>query len=387
MKRFPKALYYMSLANLFFFLGNSFFILLPIFLKDLGASESYIGLVNNIDKFLIIIASVTIGAIIHRWDRILLLRAGYALLVITFLLYLFVSSAGWTIAPIRILHGIGFSLAMILGTSVIFDMITPDRAAEAIGIYGMTAAISNAVSPAVGEILLRRGVSHYVLFIISAVLVAGSLVLSFMMPRRPETHRALPHASQGFSGLYRSGEYRTYAIVTLVFGGGFGIIITYLPNFIRSASGLSYSYFFVVYIAVLMIIRLAFIRIVGRADIRLLLAGALVFGAVMNVSFNLPLSMGLLTFTGIMYGISHGILYPLLNAHVVGMVAEGDRGRSNALFTATFNGGMMLFAYVFGFIIDATGTYRIAFNACACAFVIAAGLLVLRRTGTGTGPA
>lgn len=383
MKRFPKVFYYMSLANLLFFLGNSFFILLPIFLKNLGASESYIGFMNNVDKVLIIISSVIIGAIINKWDRILLLRVGYALLVVTFMLYLLVSSIAWTIAPIRILHGIGFSLVLILGTTVIFDMISPDRAAEAIGIFGVTGAISLAVSPVVGEILLRRGVSHYVLFIISAALVTGSLILSFMLPRRSETRSALPLESKGFFGLYHSGEYRTYTIVTLIFGGGFGIIITYLPNFIRSASGYSYSYFFVVYIAVLMIIRLAFIRIFMRADVRLLLAGALVAGAVMNVSFNLPLSMGLLTFTGILYGISHGVLYPLLNVQMVGMVAEGDRGRSNALFTAAFNGGVMLFAFVFGFIIDATGTYRIAFNACACAFVIAAGLLVLRRTDAG----
>lgn len=383
MKRFPKVFYFMSLANLLFFLGNSFFILLPIFLKNLGASESYIGLMNTVDKLLIIIASVAIGAFIHRWDKILLLRAGYLLLVITFMLYLFVSSVGWTLAPIRILHGIGFSLVMILGTTIIFGMITPDRAVEAIGIYGITGAITNAVSPAIGEILLRRGVSHYVLFIISAALVAGSLILSFMMPRHPQARQVLSQESRGFFKLYRSGEYCTYTIVTLFFGGGFGIIITYLPNFIRSTSILSYSYFFVVYIAVLMIIRFAFIRIVGRTDIGFLLSGALVCGAVMNISVNFPLSMGLLTFMGIMYGISHGILYPVLNAHVVDMVAEDDWGMSNALFTATFNGGMMLFTFVFGFIIDATGTYLIAFNTCACAFVIAVGLLVLQRTGTG----
>jgi MFS family permease len=73
------------------------------------------------------------------------------------------------------------------------------------------------------------------------------------------------------------------------------------------------------------------------------------------------------------------VLYPVLNAHLVGIVAQEDRGRSNALFTATFNGGMLVFAFGLGFLIDLWASYRVAFNACAAAFVIAAVLVVAGR--------
>ena len=92
MKKFPRIYYFMALANLFFFLGNSFFILFPIYLKDLGASESYIGVMNNLDKVLVIAGSVYIGTLIHRHDRIRLLRLGYIILFAAFTAYLFITS-------------------------------------------------------------------------------------------------------------------------------------------------------------------------------------------------------------------------------------------------------------------------------------------------------
>lgn len=377
MKRFPKAFYTMSLANLCFFLGNSFFILFPVYLKGMGASESYIGAVNNIDKVLVIAASVTIGALIHRWDRVLLLRMGYGLLIAVYALYLGIASLSWFVPAVRVLHGMGFSLAMILGTTVIFEIVPGDRAAEAIGLYGITGALTNAVSPAIGEFLLGNGVPFKWLFVIAAALAAVSLALAFAMPRKTVMRDNGDDMARGILALYRDPDYRAYSLVAFVFGGGFGVLLTFLPNFVLTKPGLSYSFFFVVYIAVLVVVRFTFIRVVqawDRAPIVVFMLGA---AACMNACFNLPMGMPLLAGTGLLYGLAHGFLYPVLNAHLVGIVQPGDRGKSNALFTATFNGGMMLFAFAMGFLIDATGSYVPAFNVCAVSFAAAALVLAL----------
>lgn len=379
MKRFPEVFYYMSVANLCFFLGNSFFILLPVYFKNLGASESYIGVMNNIDKILVILTSVTIGSIMHLWDRLKLLRLGYAVLLGAYLAYYGMVSLNWLVPFIRILHGVGFSLAMILGTTVIFDVVPKERAAESIGIYGVTGALSNAVSPAIGELLLRGGVQHRTLFLVSASLVLVSLVIAFVMPRPAVQDNNGDQAPTAVSGLYGNREYLLFSIITLIFGGGFGVIITYLPNFVRTTTSLSYSYFFVVYIAVLIVIRFTFIRLVGKISQTPLLACVLLLAAGMNALFNWNISMITLTLSGLVYGVAHGVLYPVLNAHLVGIVAQEDRGRSNALFTATFNGGMLVFAFGLGFLIDLWASYRVAFNVCAAAFVIAAALVVATR--------
>lgn len=376
MRRYQSLFYYLALANFLFFLGNSFYILLPVFLKNLGASESYIGIMNNVDKVFSIIAAVSIGSLMHGRDRIRLLRLGYLILLIAYSLYLFVSSLTWMLLAIRIIHGIGFSVAMILGTSIIFDIVPIKDAAEAIGIYGITGALSNALSPFFGEMLLSRGYSHHLIFALSVLLVSMSLAITFVMPR---VQRHTPSTAQpirrGSLHLFANPKFLYIVLATIIFGGGFGVIVTYLPNFIRTTTNYKFSYFFIIYIIILIIIRFTFIKSVGRINRNILLLIVFSIGALMNLFLNYLNSIIMLVIVSIMYGITHGVLYPVLNTIVVSLVPSHDRGKANALFTASFNGGMMIFALTLGFFIDYSGTYLAAFDVCAVMFILAIILL------------
>ncbi len=384
MKRYKPIFYYLALANFLFFLGNSLYILFPVYLKNMGASESYIGVMNNIDKVFIIISAVSLGSIMHGRDRIRMLRLGYLILLVAYASYLLISSLSWFILAIRILHGIGFSVAMILGTTIVFDIVPLEDAAEAIGLYGITGALSNALSPFVGEMLLARGHSHQLIFILSVVLVGMSMAITFLLPRGDlRDPDACEPATRGSLHLLSDRKFLLMSLAGLIFGGGFGVIITYLPNFIRTTTDFKFSIFFMTYIAVLIIIRFTFMRIVNRFNRVVIIMIAFAVGALMNLCLNFLYSMAVLIAVSIMYGITHGILYPVLNATMVGLVDTCDRGKANALFTATFNGGMMAFALGLGFLIDHTGTYRSAFNFCAAGFVAALPLLWAVRSRYG----
>jgi predicted MFS family arabinose efflux permease len=386
MRRYNQLFYLLALANFLFFLGNSLFILLPVFLKNMGASESYIGVMNNVDKIFTIITAVGIGSIMHGRDRIRLLRAGYLILVFAYAAYLAVSSLTWMLLLIRVIHGIGFSVAMIMGTSIIFDIVPMEDAAEAIGIYGVTGALSNALSPFFGELLLSRGHSHYLIFALSVLLVSLSLAITFLMPRGDRPGPAADEqARRGSLRLLSDPRYLLMTLATIIFGGGFGVIVTYLPNFIRTTTSYKFSSFFIIYICVLIIIRFTFIRIVGRFSRNNLLMAVFALGALMNLFMNFLDTFVMLIIVSIMYGITHGILYPVLNTTVVRLVHLHDRGKANALFTASFNGGMMIFALLLGFLIDRCGTYLAAFDVCAAMFVVAIALLLIMKVKY-TGP-
>lgn len=384
MKRFKPILYYLAMANFLFFLGNSLFILFPVFLKNLGASESYIGVMNNIDKVFIIAGSVSIASLMQGRDRIRMLRLGYLILLVAYSSYLLISSLSWAILAIRVIHGIGFSVAMILGTTIVFDIVPLEDAAEAIGLYGITGSLSNAISPFVGETLLAHGFSHRFIFFLSVVLVGMSMAITFLLPRG-DLHDpdSCEPATRGSLHLLSKPKYLLMTIAGLIFGGGFGVIITYLPNFIRTTTDFRFSIFFMTYIAVLIIIRFTFMRIVNLFNRVSLIMAAFAVGAVMNLCLNFLYSMAVLIAVSVMYGVTHGILYPVLNATMVGLVDARDRGKANALFTATFNGGMMFFALGLGFLIDRTGSYLSAFNFCAAAFVAALPLLWIVRSRYG----
>lgn len=376
MKRFPPIYYLTALGNLLFFLANSFFILFPLYLKDLGASESYIGLMNSIDKVLVIFGSIYIGTIIHRFDRIRFLRLGYVVLLAAFCLYLFIYSISPLVPFVRLLHGAGFAIAMILGTTIVFESVPPERATEAIGLYGVTGAISNAISPFLGEMLLSRGVSHHSIYIIAVVLIALAFLLTFVMSHlHPVLRDENDVRLDGTLRLFNDDQYRLYSLASFIFGGGFGIIITFLPNFVRTATNLNFSTFFIVYISVLILIRFTALRSMERADKKSLIAAIFIVGFLMNLAVNWLNSLAMLVSVGILYGITHGVLYPVLNAHLVNLVSNGDRGKSNAVFTALFNGGMMAFAFLGGIIIDHTNSYPAAFNFSALTFIIMAAMV------------
>ena len=161
------------------------------------------------------------------------------------------------------------------------------------------------------------------------------------------------------------------ALVSMIFGGGFGVIVTYLPNFIRTTTSFKFSYFFLIYIAVLIIIRFTFIKQMGRINRKHLLMAVFAVGALMNLFLNFLDSIVMLVIVSVMYGITHGILYPVLNTILVSIVDAHDRGKANALFTASFNGGMMVFALSLGFLIDYRNSYLAAFNVCAVMFLVA----------------
>ncbi len=372
MKRYNSLFYYLALANFLFFLGNSLYILLPVYLKNLGATESYIGIMNNVDKIFTIISAVTIGSIMQGRDRIRLLRIGYLILACAYASYLLITSLTWALLLIRIMHGIGFSVAMITGTSIIFEIVPMKDAAEAIGIYGITGALSNAISPFFGEMLLSRGYPHQVIFSISVALVMLSLAITFIMPCLDCGAKVenMP-TSRGSLHLMAKPKFLLMALVSMIFGGGFGVIVTYLPNFIRTTTSFKFSYFFLIYIAVLIIIRFTFIKQVGRINRSILIMVVFAVGSLMNVFLNFLDSMIMLVIVSVMYGLTHGILYPVLNTILVSIVEAHDRGKANALFTASFNGGMMLFALSLGFLIDYRNSYLVAFDVCAAMFLLA----------------
>ncbi|HPL15091.1 MAG TPA: MFS transporter [Spirochaetota bacterium] len=370
MKRYNSIFYYLALANFLFFLGNSLCILLPVYLKNLGASESYIGIMNNVDKIFTIISAVTLGSIMQGRDRIRLLRVGYIILACAYASYLLVTSLTWSLLLIRVMHGIGFSVAMILGTSIIFEIVPIKDAAEAIGIYGITGALSNAISPFFGEMILSYGYPHQVIFALSVVLVLSSLVITFIMPCLDCGTAAKPlPTSRGSLHLLAKPKFLLMALVSIIFGGGFGVIVTYLPNFIRTTTSFKFSYFFIIYISILIIIRFTFIKQVGRIKRSALLTAVLAVGALMNVFMNFLDSIIVLIIVSVMYGITHGILYPVLDTIQVSIVEPHDRGKANALFTASFNGGMMIFALTLGFLIDYLDSYLAAFDVCAIMFL------------------
>lgn len=372
MLKFNAEFYKITAANFLFFIGFSFFILFPVFLKDIGATESFIGIMNGFDKISIIVTAFFIGAFIAGRNRLLILRTGYVIMIIVSLLHLFITDPTVLIALIRIAHGAGFAVAITLVTTMIFETVPSHRAASAIGIFGITGAMSGAISPLAAETLLNYGYTFDAIFILSALSISAALGLSFFIKidppdKKPESDPA----AAGIISLIKIKRVIPIAAVTFIFGGGFGIIITFFPNFILTTTELAFSSFFLSYITTLILVRVVLVDTFAPGAKKELIVTAFATGSAMFFIFYFLDNLTVLLLAGAMYGIAHGILYPVLNTYMVEAAGFENRERSNSLYIAMFNAGMMAFSASLGFAVDAAGSYMPAFFTAGGIFILA----------------
>lgn len=372
MLKFNAEFYKITAANFLFFIGFSFFILFPVFLKDIGATESFIGIMNGFDKISIIVTAFFIGAFIAGRNRLLILRTGYVIMIIVSLLHLFITDPTVLIALIRIAHGAGFAVAITLVTTMIFETVPSHRAASAIGIFGITGAMSGAISPLAAETLLNYGYTFDAIFILSALSISAALGLSFFIKidppdKKPESDPA----AAGIISLIKIKRVIPIAAVTFIFGGGFGIIITFFPNFILTTTELAFSSFFLSYITTLILVRVVLVDTFAPGGKKELIVTAFATGSAMFFIFYFLDNLTVLLLAGAMYGIAHGILYPVLNTYMVEAAGFENRERSNSLYIAMFNAGMMAFSASLGFAVDAAGSYMPAFFTAGGIFILA----------------
>ena len=372
MLKFNAEFYKITAANFLFFIGFSFFILFPVFLKDIGATESFIGIMNGFDKISIIVTAFFIGAFIAGRDRLLILRTGYVIMIIVSLLHLFITDPTVLIALIRIAHGAGFAVALTLVTTMIFETVPSHRAASAIGIFGITGAMSGAISPLAAETLLNQGYTFDAIFILSAVSISAALGLSFFIKIDPPDKKpdSAP-AAAGILSLIKIKRVIPIAAVTFIFGGGFGIIITFFPNFILTTTELAFSSFFLSYITTLILVRVVLVDAFAPGSKKELIVTAFATGSAMFFILYFLDNLPVLLLAGAMYGIAHGILYPVLNTYMVEAAGFENRERSNSLYIAMFNAGMMAFSATLGFAVDASGSYMPAFFTAGTIFILA----------------
>jgi MFS family permease len=79
---------------------------------------------------------------------------------------------------------------------------------------------------------------------------------------------------------------------------------------------------------------------------------------------------------GVLCGLGHGYVFPILSALIIDRAPEGDRGAAVTLFTALFDVGLLLGGPSLGWVIETWG-YRAMFGASALVLVL--GSLVFAR--------
>jgi MFS family permease len=348
-------------ATFLFSTSGAFFLLLPVYLQQIGSTASQIGLVAGLLRIGSLLARPLAGRLLERFGRRPVTLAGAALAITSVLSLFIFPQPGGPFLTMRVLQGVGTSMVDSGLGAMVADLSPPLARAQVFAIYTVWMNLAGAVMPAIGEAIARHG--GFCSLFAAAVLVLGSmLILVHRLPetarRRQEQPQALRALAEGAAPLLLGGA---------MIGLAYGVLTVFVPVARIAAAPGRAGMFFFAYFTGLIGARLASgLGLSWVARPAIFLPAYAVLAAGLGV---LPLgdSVFLLVGVGLTCGASHGILMPIIFSLLLFGVPRGRRGWTVALLAAAFDFGNVAGTMGLGLVAERLGYGGI--------FILAAGIL------------
>jgi len=341
------------LTQFAFGLGVSAFLLLPKHLAEEGAAGWMLGAITSAMSVSVVLATPLSAHLADRIHPARLARLGALVLGASSLGFHLTREPGPLMLALRACHGVAFSLTITGTAALAANIAAPNRLARTIGLFGAAMLATQAVAPALLEPLTERfGWSVLYTAAAFAALVAVALTVPLPMPSmlKPSTAAALE------AGERPALSERLWPCLeaSAVMGFAFGAVVSFAPALALERGATSISALFTGYTALALGVRIlggglgdAF----GHARTSL---SALMVYAVVILAFSW-LEPGLLAVLGAGLGLSHGLLFPSLNALVLAETPPERRGRVQALFFGSFHFGVTVSGVLLGALVPYLG--------------------------------
>ncbi len=351
-----------TVTNFFFFLGMNGFLLLPLYIKNLGGTEVEVGMVMGVYNAVGILCQPLIGPWVDALGRRPFMLAGAALALAAAILATVAPSIG-LLAFVRVLQGLGFSCFFVANYSYVIDLVPQAQRGWALGIYGVAGLVGTAVAPLIGEWTIRY-FGFRPLFAGAAAMMA---VAGFFVWGLRERGREGTLPVRGFiwerGGLAEA--FQLSMAVTFFFGLGAGTIFVFLPTFAEEVGVRTLAVFFTAFSLSAIGVRVFGGRLSDTHGRRAVIVPSMFVQAAATtllaaVGFLVSRTSAtpvvpVLFLAGLMLGGGHGFLYPGLAALVTDRTPETRRGVVVGIFSAVFLAGQTTGAFVFGYVTHAVG--------------------------------
>ncbi|HEV8244400.1 MAG TPA: MFS transporter [Polyangiaceae bacterium] len=349
----PRFLFLLALQFVFG-LGFSSFFLLPKYLTEVhGAGPDLIGRVMAAGPIAAVATIPFAASFIDRIARRAMLAAGALALFVAALGFRHLGELGLEIYFLRALQGAGFTLYMSAGATLVAELSPPERLGQAFGLLGAAMLSTNAIGPGLAEPIAQRYGWHPV-FVASAACSLIALLGVYLL--REERRVVSPRL---VSVRLWQPRLRRLLYAGAVVGVSFGTVITFYQPLALSLGIHEVRDLFIGYTITALAVRVVFggwLDRFGRQRVALISASLYALAVLATAG----LQPGWLLPLGLLLGLAHGMLYPVLSALVLEGADPNSRGTLMTCFGGSFNVGMTLSTLGCGLIAHAVG-YRALF--------------------------
>src|SRR2546421_4690436 len=201
------------------------FVLLPLYIQQLGGTEIEIGFVMGLYSGVGIVCQPLIGPWVDVIGRRPFMLAGVALNIAGSLLAALPGGVP-LLALVRVVQGLAFSTFFVGAFSYVVDIIPAAQRGWALGIYGVSGFVSTAFAPLLGEWIVRRS-GFRTLFVVSAML--GLVTAALVWPVREARRDAVLRLAPGHMRAALEDVVRLPMLVSVFFGLGSGTLFPVNP--------------------------------------------------------------------------------------------------------------------------------------------------------------
>ena len=349
-----------------------FFLFFNRYLEELGASESQIGIFMGVFALGSVVVRPTVGNFVDRYGRKQIIYFGLILMILATSGYFLLREIGWPILVVRILHGAGFGCYITGIFTVVADDAPSTRRAKVIGVFGLSGMCTFGVVPLLAELIIDRLGFHALFAAALSTLVVSVVIARFLKTREPAETEFSPIS---FVTLVRQVDLLIPVGALFTFCTGVGALVNFVAVYLGSLD-VSLAYFFIANSAAGAVVRLGFGHLADvygrrRVAVPAFLAGGV--GLFWLGNFHFPLELVL---CGLIWGVGIGFAVPAVAASIVDRVKPQDRGKGLALFTASFDLGVMTGSFVYGVVAEQMGYSRMYMIA---AVVVLISAVIARR--------
>jgi len=340
-------------ANALFYANLNAFNLLPLYIGQLGGTESNIGAIMAMYQVAAIVCQAGAGSLIDRFGRrpFLILSAG--LISLVSLIFVGTTRLGWHFYLLRFLQGAAVAGFSTSNLTLLADLAPPGRRAEAVGIFGVSGLVMIALAPAGGEVVLRA-FGFRVFFIVTLGLALGTLGIS--LAGQVPTEAVHERAERLGRSFWRN--FSPVLVPAFQFGLANGVVFVFLPPFVQHIGLPRVGPFYLVYSLMAVAVRFLGGRLADRCDRRQVILPSLVGLSAGVLALAGLQSTWLLILVGMINGTAHGFLYPAASAMAFDLAPAAGRGKALAVFNCAILAGGVVGAMGFGWLAELIGYRR-----------------------------
>ncbi|HEY8453832.1 MAG TPA: MFS transporter [Natronosporangium sp.] len=356
---------------------TGFYLLLsvvPRYASDGGAGKVGAGATTAALLLSTVAAELAAPRVIARWGYRSTFGAGLFLLGAPALL-LPLSSGLPLILGVSLVRGLGFGLVVVLGSALVAELVPPDRRGEGLGVFGVVIGVPGVLALPSGVFLVDQ-VGYPAVLAAGGIAALVGLPAVAGVPARPGG--AGGDAPGGGSGgqrpvgigsVVRAPELMWPAVVFAATATAGGIVVTFVPLAVPTASGLAPAALLVQATA----------AVVGRwwagwygdrvGPDRLILPGLVVSVVGILSLVMVPAAVPVLA-AAVLFGTSFGAMQTASLALMFNRAGAERYGAVSALWNIAFDAAMGVGAMGFGVVANAAG-YPAAFATTATLMLLA----------------